>query len=192
MAYIVEERKSGTVIFDAASKLLQSRTIFIDDVILPYLATEIQSQLLLLDKESNEEITIFINSPGGEVYSGLSIIDTIKFIKSPVKTICTGLCASMAAVILLTGDIRMSFPNARIMLHQPSSGTYGTISDMELDIDEGRFLKSKLYEIIEEHTNMSIESIVERCDRDYWISAKEAKSLGIIDEIIPWSKPSKY
>lgn len=176
---------SGINIFD---KLLNDRIIFLNTEIDDYSAEIIKANLLYLDHMSNEDITIYINSPGGSVYSGLGILDTIDFIESDVSTINTGLAASMSAVILCSGKKgkRKSLKRSRTMIHQPLSfgGWQQQASDMEIEAKEINFLKKELYEIISENTGQTYEKVEKDSDRNYWMSAKDAKKYGMIDEII--------
>lgn len=183
---IIETNLNNITSIDIYSKLLQSNIIFINDIITAETVSMYQAQLLYLENSNNKTINIYINSPGGDVYSLLGLYDLIQVLKNKgiiIRTINVGLCASAAAVILLSGSegYRESLPNCRVMLHQPSSGTYGTVSDMEIDLKESVELKEVLNNIISNHTGLNLRHQMER---DYWMSAKEAKDFNIIDKII--------
>jgi ATP-dependent Clp protease, protease subunit len=178
---------------DIYTKLLNDRIVFLNDEIDTYTAELIKSQLLYLEQiDDKKDIKMYINSPGGSVYDGLGILDTMDFIKPDIITINTGLAASMAAVILCTGTKgkRKSLKRSRTMIHQPMSGSYGVYqaSDITIDAREINSLKTELYEIISENTGQDIKKVEQDADRDYWMNSKEAKDYGIIDEII---KPRK-
>lgn len=179
---VVEERSKNVVIMDVFSKLAQERILFIDDVIDSELANGIVSQLIYLDSINNNEISIYINSPGGTVYDGVAILDVMDLIKSPVKTVCTGSAMSMAAIILLYGDTRVSTKRSTIMLHQMSTLVGGRLSDISIDYEEAKRLEDILYEIIAEKTN--IRDIDHKLLTDWYISPEKAKELGIIDTVL--------
>jgi ATP-dependent Clp protease protease subunit len=179
---IVEERSKNIAVMDVYSKLAQDRIIFIEKDIDDDLANGVASQLMYLDSLNNNEITIYINSYGGSVYDGFAIIDVMRRIKSPVKTICIGKAMSMAALILICGDTRQATDLATIMLHQPSGGTIGTATDMEINIKEVIRLKKIFHNILKKKT--SIKDPEKEVERDYYLDADEAKELNIIDEII--------
>lgn len=179
---VVEERSKNVVIMDVFSKLAQERILFIDDVIDHDLANGIISQLMYLDSINNNEISIYINSPGGTVYDGLAILDVMDLVKSPIKTVCTGSAMSMAAIILLYGDTRVSTKRSTIMLHQMSTLVRGRLSDISIDYKEAKRLENILYEVIKEKTN--IQDIDHKLLTDWYISPKEAKELGIIDTVL--------
>ena len=179
---VVEERSKNVVIMDVFSKLAQERILFIDDVIDSELANGIVSQLIYLDSINNNEISIYINSPGGTVYDGVAILDVMDLIKSPVKTVCTGSAMSMAAIILLYGDTRVSTKRSTIMLHQMSTLVRGRLSDISIDYKEAKRLENILHEVIKEKTN--IQDIDQKLLTDWYISPKEAKELGIIDTVL--------
>ena len=185
--FIIDNEKG--FMLDIYTKLLNDRIIFLTDEIDTYSSELVKSQLLYLEQlDSKKDIKMYINSPGGSVYDGLGIIDTMDFIKPDVITINTGLAASMAAVILCYGSKgkRKSLKRARTMIHQPMSGSYGTYqaSDITIDAKEINTLKSELYEIISEKTGQNIKKVEQDADRDYWMNSKEAKDYGIIDEVI--------
>ena len=179
---VVEERTKNVVIMDVFSKLAQERILFIDDMIDHDLANGIISQLMYLDSINNNEISIYINSPGGTVYDGLAILDVMDLIKSPIKTVCAGKAMSMAAIILLYGDTRVSTKRSTIMLHQLSTLVGGRLSDINVDYKEAKRLENLLYELIKEKTN--IQDIDNKLLVDWYVSPKEAKELGIIDTIL--------
>lgn len=179
---VVEERTKNVVIMDVFSKLAQERILFIDDIIDHDLANGIISQLMYLDSINNNEISIYINSPGGTVYDGLAILDVMDLIKSPIKTVCTGKAMSMAAIILLYGNTRVSTKRSTIMLHQMSTLVGGRLSDISIDYKEAKRLENILYETIKEKTN--IQNIDNKLLTDWYISPKEAKELGIIDTVL--------
>jgi ATP-dependent Clp protease protease subunit len=188
---IITKSQSGEKAYDLHSLLFKERKIMINSDIDEDVSQSIVSQLLHLDEEdSNEEIILFINSPGGSVTDGLAIYDTIQFIDAPVTTVCVGLAASMAQVLLCAGEPgrRFSFPNSRIMMHQPSGGTWGQGSDIEIYHNEMVKIKDLLYGIIQKHTGKSYEEIKKHADRDYWMSPKEAKKYNLIDKIIKSKK----
>lgn len=176
---VVEERSKNIAVLDVFSKLSQNRILYIESVIDDELANGIVAQLLYLDSLSHEEITIIINSPGGFVYQGLAIIDAMNKVKSPIKTYATGCCASMAAVILVSGDIRQASTYATIMMHQPSSWAAGKFTDMEITLEEVRRLKDLMYNIIGSKCNVTPEMMKD----DLWLNSNKALELGIIDEI---------
>lgn len=187
---IVEERSRNIAVMDVYSKLAQDRVIFIETDIDDDLANGVASQLMYLDSLNNNEITIYINSYGGSVYDGFAIIDVMRRIKSPVKTICIGKAMSMAALILACGDTRQATDLATIMLHQPSGGFRGTTTDMEINVKEVVRLKKIFHNIIKKQT--SIEDPETELERDYYLDANEAKELNIIDEIIYSTKGESF
>lgn len=185
--YIIEERQMNIQAIDVFSRLMVDRIIFLGTPVMDQIANIIQAQLLFLESsDPNRDIQIYINSPGGSVYAGLGIYDTMQYISSDVATICTGMAASMAAVLLCAGakGKRTGLKHSRVMIHQPMSGTQGQISDMQIAVEEGLKLKNELYQIISEHSGKSIEIVEKNSDRDYWMSASEAKEYGMIDEVL--------
>lgn len=185
--YIIEERQMNVASMDVFSRLMMDRIIFLGTAIDDYVANIIQAQLLFLASVDNEkDISIYVNSPGGGVYAGLGIYDTMQFIKPDVATICTGMAASMGAVLLCAGAAgkRSALPHSRVMIHQPLGGAQGQASDIEITAREILKLKDELYEIIAKHSGQSIEKVRENSDRDYWMIAKEAKEYGMIDEVL--------
>ena len=177
-----------TLSFDIYSQLLNNRIIMLDDEINNHSASVVVAQLLYLNSLSHEQIDLYINSPGGCVSSGLSIIDTMNFIKAPVSTICTGMAASMAAVILACGekDLRRALPHSEVMIHQPLGGANGQASNIEIAAKHILSTKKNLYEILSKATGKSVKTIEKDADRDYYMSALDAKDYGIVDEVIPW------
>ncbi len=185
--YIVEERQLNVAQMDVFSRLMMDRIIFIGTAIDDYTANVIQAQLLFLENMDPErEITIYINSPGGSVYAGLGIYDTIQFIQPKVATICTGLAASMASVLLCAGEKgrRSALPHSRVMIHQPMGGADGQATDMEITVREIVKLKKELYEIIAKHSGQPFEQVEKDSDRDHWFTAEEALQYGMIDEVL--------
>lgn len=184
---VVEQTTRGERAYDIFSMLLKQRIVMIGTPINDQIANLAVAQLLYLASEDPErDINIYINSPGGVVYSGLAIYDTMQFVSAPVATICVGLAASMGSVLLAAGEKgrRASLPNSRIMLHQPSGGSQGTAADIEIQAREILWLKQRLYEILALHTGKSVEDLQEDSERDYWLSATAAKEYGIIDNVL--------
>ncbi|MDR1864033.1 MAG: ATP-dependent Clp endopeptidase proteolytic subunit ClpP [Bacteroidales bacterium] len=184
---IIEERQLNMAQMDVFSRLMMDRIIFLGATIDDDVANIIQAQLLFLDSsDPHKDIQIYLNTPGGVVQSGLGIYDTMQWISSDVSTICTGLAASMGSVILAAGahGKRSALKHARIMIHQPSGGMQGQARDMEITLKEVLKLKQELYEILAEHTGKSYETIEQDSDRDYWMTAQEAKEYGLLDEVL--------
>ncbi|PTT02424.1 ATP-dependent Clp endopeptidase proteolytic subunit ClpP [Pedobacter sp. HMWF019] len=185
--YIIEERQLNVAQMDVFSRLMMDRIIFLGDAIYDGNANIIQAQLLFLQStDSNRDIQIYINSPGGSVYAGLGIYDTMQYITPDVATICTGMAASMGAVLLVAGakGKRAALKHSRVMIHQPSGGAQGVASDMEINLREMLKLKKELYDIISNHSGQSYEWVEKASDRDYWMTSEEAKSFGMIDEVL--------
>jgi ATP-dependent Clp protease protease subunit len=185
--YIIEERQLNVAQMDVFSRLMMDRIIFLGTGIDDYVANIIQAQLLFLESVDNsKDISIYINSPGGGVYAGLGIYDTMQFIKPEVATICTGMAASMGAVLMCAGEKgkRSALPHSRIMIHQPLGGAQGQASDIEITAREILKLKDELYQIISKHSGQTMEKVTHDSDRDYWMKAEEAKAYGMIDEIL--------
>jgi ATP-dependent Clp protease protease subunit len=185
--YILEERQLNVTQMDVFSRLMMDRIIFLGTEISDYTANTIQAQLLYLDSvDSSKEISIYLNSPGGSVTAGLGIYDTMQFISSPVATICTGMAASMAAVLLVSGQEgkRSALPHSRVMIHQPMGGVQGQASDIEITAREIQKMKKELYTIISEHSHTPFDKVWADSDRDYWMSAQEAKEYGMIDQVL--------
>jgi len=188
---IIEERQMNIAIFDVFSRLMMDRIIFLGTAIDDYVANVIQAQLLFLEStDASKDISIYINSPGGGVYAGLGIYDTMQFIKPDVATICTGMAASMGAVLMCAGTKgkRSALPHSRIMIHQPLGGAQGQASDIEITAREILKLKDELYQIIAKHSGQSMKKVHNDSDRDYWMKAAEAKAYGMIDEILTRDK----
>ncbi|MFT5602961.1 MAG: ATP-dependent Clp protease protease subunit [Flavobacteriales bacterium] len=185
--YIMEERQMNITQMDVFSRLMMDRIIFLGTGIDDYVANIIQAQLLFLESvDSSKDISIYINSPGGGVYAGLGIYDTMQFIKPDVATICTGMAASMGAVLMCAGTKgkRSALPHSRVMIHQPLGGASGQASDIEITAREIMKLKGELYDIIAKHSGQTVDKVHNDSDRDYWMKAKEAKAYGMIDEIL--------
>ena len=185
--YILEERQLNVTQLDVFSRLMMDRIIFLGTEINDYTANTLQAQLLYLDSvDSGKDISIYINSPGGSVYAGLGIYDTMQFISSDVATICTGVAASMAAVLLVSGKEgkRSALTHSRVMIHQPMGGAQGQASDIEITAREIQKLKKELYSIIAEHSHTDFDKVWADSDRDYWMTAAEAKEYGMIDEVL--------
>jgi ATP-dependent Clp protease protease subunit len=184
---IIEERQMNIAIFDVFSRLMMDRIIFLGTGINDQVANIVQAQLLFLEStDASKDIQIYINSPGGSVYAGLGIYDTMQFIRPDVATICTGIAASMAAVLLCAGaeGKRSGLQHSRVMIHQPLGGAQGQASDIEITAREILKLKDELYEIIAKHSKQPFEKVYEDSDRDYWMRAEAAKQYGMIDEIL--------
>ncbi|WP_185873869.1 ATP-dependent Clp protease proteolytic subunit [Blattabacterium cuenoti] len=185
--YIVEERKLNVAQMDVFSRLMMDRVIFLGTPIEDQVANIVQAQLLFLQSvDSSKDIQIYINCPGGDVHAGLGIYDTMQIIEPDVATICTGIAASMAAVLLCSGvkNKRSGLKHSRIMIHQPIGGTHGQASDIEITVREILKLKRELYEILSIHSGSPIEKIEKDSDRDYWMTSEEAKKYGMIDEVL--------
>ena len=185
--YIIEERQLNVAQMDVFSRLMMDRIIFLGTGINDQVANIVQAQLLFLESaDSKKDIQIYINSPGGSVYAGLGIYDTMQIIKPDVATICTGMAASMGAVLQCAGakGKRTALKHARVMIHQPMGGAEGQASDIEITTREILKLKKELYEIIASHSGQTFKKIEKDSDRDYWMTAEEAKSYGMIDELL--------
>lgn len=185
--YIIEERQLNVAQMDVFSRLMMDRIIFLGTAINDSIANIIQAQLLFLaSADASKDIQIYINSPGGSVYAGLGIYDTMQFIKPDVATICTGMAASMGAVLLCAGEKgkRSALPHSRVMIHQPLGGAQGQASDIEITAREILILKEELYRIIAKHSGQTYEKVYEDSDRDYWMKADKAKEYGMIDEVL--------
>ncbi len=188
---IIEERKLNVAQMDVFSRLMMDRIIFLGTQVDDYTANVIQAQLLYLDSsEPGKDVSIYINSPGGSVYAGLGIYDTMQYIQSDVSTICTGMAASMAAVLLVAGakDKRFALKHSRVMIHQPMGGIQGQASDIEITSREILKLKKELYTIISEHSGQPYDKVYQDSDRDYWMTAQEAVVYGMIDRVLEKSK----
>lgn len=188
---IIEERKLNVAQMDVFSRLMMDRIIFLGTQVDDYTANVIQAQLLYLDSsEPGKDVSIYINSPGGSVYAGLGIYDTMQYIQSDVSTICTGMAASMAAVLLVAGakDKRFALKHSRVMIHQPMGGIQGQASDIEITSREILKLKKELYTIISDHSGQPYDKVYQDSDRDYWMTAQEAVDYGMIDRVLEKSK----
>ncbi|MBD5163830.1 MAG: ATP-dependent Clp endopeptidase proteolytic subunit ClpP [Bacteroidales bacterium] len=188
---IIEERSLNVAQMDVFSRLMMDRIIFLGTDVNDYTANVIQAQLLYLDSaEPGKDVSIYINSPGGSVYAGLGIYDTMQYISSDVTTICTGMAASMAAVLLVSGQKgkRFALKHSRVMIHQPMGGAQGQASDIEITAREIQKLKKELYHIIADHSGQPFEKVERDSDRDYWMTAEEALEYGMIDRILVNSK----
>ncbi|MCL1867994.1 MAG: ATP-dependent Clp endopeptidase proteolytic subunit ClpP [Paludibacter sp.] len=184
---ILEERQLNVTQMDVFSRLMMDRIIFLGTQIDDYTANVIQAQLLYLDSaDHTRDISIYFNSPGGSVYAGLGIYDTMQFTKADISTICTGMAASMASVLLVAGTKgkRSALTHSRIMIHQPSGGMQGQSSDMEITVREIQKLRKELYSIIAVHSGQTFEKVEKDSDRDYWMTAQEALDYGMVDKIL--------
>ncbi len=186
---VVIERQMNVQVMDVFSRLLMDRIIFLGVPIDDDVANIIQAQLLFLESNSSEsgrDINMYINSPGGVLHGGLGIYDTMQYLSSDVATICTGMAASMAAVLLAAGTAgkRSALPHARVMIHQPLGGVRGQASDIEIEAREIKLARAELNEILAKHTGQTVERVHEDTDRDYWMSAKEAVAYGMIDRVM--------
>ena len=185
--YILEERQLNVTQMDVFSRLMMDCIIFLGTEVNDYTANTLQAQLLYLDSvDPGKDISIYINSPGGSVYAGLGIYDTMQFVSSDVATICTGMAASMAAVLLVSGaeGKRSALTHSRVMIHQPLGGVQGQASDIEIEAREIQKLKKELYTIIADHSHTDYEKVWNDSDRNYWMTAEEAKAYGMIDQVL--------
>lgn len=185
--YILEERQLNVTQMDVFSRLMMDRVIFLGTEVNDYTANVLQAQLLYLDaNDPGKDINLYINSPGGSVYAGLGIYDTMQFISCDVATICTGIAASMAAVLLVSGQEgkRSALPHSRVMIHQPLGGVQGQASDIEIEAREIQKLKKELYTIIANHSHTDYEKVWNDSDRNYWMTAEEAREYGMIDQVL--------
>ena len=184
---IIEERPMNVAVMDVYSRLMMDRIIFLGYPISDEVANIVTAQLLFLEStDRTKDIQMYINSPGGSVYAGLGMYDTMQFITPDIATICTGIAASMAQVLMCAGapGKRTALKHSRIMMHQPSAGAMGQASDIEITVNEVRKLKKELYDIISHHTGQTVEKVAEDCDRDKWMTAPEAKEYGLVDEVL--------
>ena len=189
--YILEERQLNVTQMDVFSRLMMDRIIFLGTQIDDYTANTLQAQLLYLDSvDPGKDISIYVNSPGGSVYAGLGIYDTMQFISSDVATICTGMAASMAAVLLVAGaeGKRSALTHSRVMIHQPMGGAQGQASDIEITAREIQKLKKELYIIIANHSHTDFDKVWADSDRDYWMTAEEAREYGMVDQVLARKK----
>jgi ATP-dependent Clp protease, protease subunit len=185
--YVIEQTGRGERMYDIYSRLLKDRIIFVGTPIESQMANTIVAQLLLLDSQNPEqEIQMYINCPGGEVYAGLAIYDTMRYIKAPVSTICVGIAMSMGSVLLMAGDKgkRMALPNSRIMIHQGSAGFRGNTPDLEVQAKEVLHLRDRLVSIYHEHTSIPHDKLLRDMERDYFMSPEEAMGYGLIDSVV--------
>jgi len=184
---IIEERQMNIVTMDVFSRLMMDRIIFLGVPIDDYVANIIQAQLLFLDStDSKKDIHIYLNTPGGSIYAGLGIYDTMQYLTPDIATICTGMAASMGAILLCAGTKgkRTALKHSRILIHQPMGGAQGQASELEITVREIQKMKKELYEIISTHTGQNYKKVWKDSDRDYWMTAEEAKEYGMIDEIL--------
>ncbi len=185
--YVIEKTGRGERAYDIYSRLLEDRIIFVGTAVDDVVANSVVAQLLFLQKENkNQDISIYVNSPGGSITAGLAIYDTMQFVQCDVATYCIGQASSMAAVLLMAGSNgkRLSLPNSRIMLHQPWGGAGGTAADIQIQAEELTKMKRTLIEIITKHTGQAQDKVEEDIDRDYFMSAEEAKEYGLVDEVV--------
>lgn len=185
--YIIEERPLNVASMDVFSRLMMDRIIFLGEPINDYVANIVTAQLLFLEStDRNRDVQMYINSPGGAVYAGLGIYDTMQIINPDVTTICTGIAASMSAILMCAGTKgkRTALKHSRIMLHQPSSAISGQATDIEITVKEIQRVKQNLYDIISYHTGQEVSKVAADCDRDFWMLAEEAKTYGIVDEVL--------
>lgn len=185
--YVIEERPLNATSLDVFSRLMMDRIIFLGVPIVDDVANIVQAQLLFLESaDASRDIQIYINSPGGSVYAGLGMYDTMQYIGPDVATICTGIAASMAAVLLCAGTAgkRSCLTHSRVMIHQPMSGTQGQVSDMEIAVKETLKVRDELYNIIANHSGKSFEQVKTDSDRDFWMSSSEALEYGMVDEVL--------
>jgi len=190
--YIIEERQLNVAQMDVFSRLMMDRIIFLGTGINDQVANIVQAQLLFLESaDAKKDIQIYMNSPGGSVYAGLGIYDTMQVINPDVATICTGIAASMAAVLLCAGanGKRSALKHSRVMIHQPMGGAEGQVSDMEITLKEILKLKKELYDIIAQHSGKPFADVERDSDRDYWMTSEEAKAYGMIDEVLTAKNP---
>jgi ATP-dependent Clp protease protease subunit len=191
---VIEERQLNIVGMDVFSRLMMDRIIFMGVPVNDYVANVIQAQMLFLEStDPKRDVQMFINSPGGSVIAGLGIYDTMQYIAPDVATICTGLAASMGAVLLCAGTKgkRTALPHSRVMIHQPLGGMQGQVSDMEISYNLIKAMQKELYEILANHTGQDYDAIERDCDRDNWMKAGEAKAYGLVDEVLERSSPRK-
>ncbi|MGN6297273.1 MAG: ClpP family protease [Ginsengibacter sp.] len=184
---IIEERPMNVAVMDVYSRLMMDRIIFLGYPVNDEVANIITAQLLFLEStDRNRDVQLYINSPGGGVYAGLGLYDTMQFVNPDVATICTGIAASMAAVLMAAGapGKRSALKHSRIMMHQPSAGAAGQASDVAITVNEVRKIKQELYEILSNHTGQTLEKVAKDSNRDFWMTANEAKDYGLVDEVL--------
>lgn len=187
---ILEESRSFSSPIDIFSRLMKNRIIFLGDEIDANVANIVTAQLLYMEATGNDPITMYINSPGGSIVDGLAIYDTMQFVKPCVKTVCVGMAASMASVLLCAGSNgeRNILPNGEVLIHQPSGGTWGTAADMTIDVNRINKYKERLYTILSKHTGQPKEKIIQDSQRDFWLDAEEALHYGVVDRIVEYTK----
>lgn len=184
---VVEQTTRGERAYDIFSRLLKERIVFVGTPINDQIANLTVAQLLYLEHESsNKDISLYVNSPGGVIYSGLGVYDTMQYVESPIATICVGLAASMGSVLLAAGEQgrRACLPNARVMMHQPAGGAQGQATDIQIQAEELGWLKKRVFQILAHHTNQSVEQIRDDADRNHWLSAEGAKEYGLVDNVL--------
>jgi ATP-dependent Clp protease, protease subunit len=184
---IIEERPMNVAVMDVYSRLMMDRIIFLGYPINDEVANIVTAQLLFLDStDRSRDIQMYINSPGGSVYSGLGVYDTMQFVSADVSTICIGMAASMGAVLMCAGakGKRTALKHSRVMMHQPSGAIGGQASDIEITVNEIKKLKKELYDVISFHTGKTVKQVEKDCERDYWLTAVEAKEYGLVDEVL--------
>jgi ATP-dependent Clp protease protease subunit len=184
---VVEQTTRGERAYDIFSRLLKERIVFVGTPVNDQIANLTVAQLLYLESEaSNQPINLYINSPGGVIYSGLGVYDTMQYVEAPIATTCVGLAASMGSILLAGGTEgrRACLPNSRVMMHQPMGGTQGQASDIEIQAQEMAWLKKRLYQILAHHTHKDFEQIQDDADRNYWMSAEEARDYGLVDKVM--------
>jgi ATP-dependent Clp protease protease subunit len=190
--YIIEERQMNISVLDVFSRLMMDRIIFLGSPVTDQVANIVQAQLLFLESaDPKRDITMFVNSPGGSVIAGLGMYDTMQYVSPDIATICTGLAASMGAVLLTAGQEgkRTCLKHSRVMIHQPLGGMQGQVSDMEISYKLIKQMQRELYEILANHTGKDYATIEEDCDRDNWMTAEEAKAYGLVDEVLDRNSP---
>ncbi|MEP6615585.1 MAG: ATP-dependent Clp protease proteolytic subunit [Ginsengibacter sp.] len=184
---IIEERPMNIAVMDVYSRLMMDRIIFLGYPVSDEVANIITAQLLFLEStDRTRDIQLYINSPGGSVYAGLGLYDTMQFVTPDIATICTGMAASMSAVLMAAGAAgkRTALKHSRIMMHQPSAGAMGQASDVEITVNEVRKVKQELYEVLSYHTGQPVDKVAKDCNRDFWMTASEAKDYGLVDEVL--------
>jgi ATP-dependent Clp protease protease subunit len=184
---IIEERPMNIAVMDVYSRLMMDRIIFLGYPVSDEVANIITAQLLFLEStDRTRDIQLYINSPGGSVYAGLGLYDTMQFVSPDIATICTGMAASMSAILMAAGAAgkRTALKHSRIMMHQPSAGAMGQASDVEITVNEVRKVKQELYEVLSYHTGQPLDKVAKDCNRDYWMTATEAKDYGLVDEVL--------
>ncbi|MCB0703771.1 MAG: ATP-dependent Clp protease proteolytic subunit [Saprospiraceae bacterium] len=192
--YIIEERQMNISVLDVFSRLMMDRIIFLGSPVTDQVANIVQAQLLFLESaDPKRDITMFVNSPGGSVIAGLGMYDTMQYVSPDISTICTGLAASMGAVLLTAGQKgkRTCLKHSRVMIHQPLGGMQGQVSDMEISYKLIKQMQKELYDILANHTGKDYDTILQDCDRDNWMTAEEAKAYGLVDEVLDRTSPKE-